>query len=142
VLRECPAVITPSSPAPLASINMSTLTEAASDIGGDDPEFLMELIDSYLDNSQSLLQELYTSFAQKNFEVMLLTVHTLKSSSGVIGAEDLASLCRDLETNLRNQKYEDLDVKINKITDEYANVKSELEHEKYHQEIQVNAYLK
>jgi PAS domain S-box-containing protein len=132
VLRECPAVITPSSPVALAAINMSTLTEAASDIGGDDPEFLMELIDSYLDNSQSLLQELYTNSAQKNFEVMLLTVHTLKSSSGVIGAEDLASLCRDLETNLRNQKYEDLDVKINKITDEYANVKSELEHEKYH----------
>ncbi len=132
VLKECPSVITPSSSGALASINMSTLTEAASDIGGDDPEFLMELIDSYLDNSQSLLQELYTSFAQKNFEVMLLTMHTLKSSSTVIGAEDLATLCRELETNLRNQKYEDLDIKINKITDEYANVKSELEHEKYH----------
>jgi HPt (histidine-containing phosphotransfer) domain-containing protein len=92
----------------------------------------MELIDSYLDNSQSLLQELYTSFAQKNFEVMLLTMHTLKSSSSVIGAEDLAALCRELETNLRNQTYEDLDIKINKITDEYANVKSELQYEKYY----------
>jgi PAS domain S-box-containing protein len=133
VLRECPSVITPSSPRGLASsINMSTLTEAASDIGGDDPEFLMELIDSYLDNSQSLLQELYTSLAEKNFEVMLLTMHTLKSSSTVIGAEGLAFLCRELETNLRNQKYDELDIKINKITDEYANVKSELEHEKYH----------
>jgi PAS domain S-box-containing protein len=131
VLRECPSV-TLSSPLTLASINMSTLQEAASDIGGEDPGFLIELIDSYLDNSQSLLQELYTSFAQENFEVMLLTVHTLKSSSSVIGAEDLATLCRELETNLRNQAYEDLDIKINKITDEYANVKSELEHEKYH----------
>ncbi|MCA6502663.1 MAG: Hpt domain-containing protein [Pseudanabaena sp. M135S2SP2A07QC] len=111
---------------------MSTLLETASDIGGEDPEFLIELIDSYLDNSQSLLQQLYTSFAQKNFEVMLLTVHTLKSSSSVIGSEYLATLCRELETNLRNQEYEDLDIKINKITDEYANVKSELEHEKYH----------
>lgn len=132
VLRECPSVITPSILVPLASINMSTLTEVANDIGGEDPEFLMELIDSYLDNSQSLLQELYTSFAQKNFEVMLLTVHTLKSSSSVIGADNLAPLCNELETNLRNQKYEDLDIKINKITDEYANVKSELEHKKYH----------
>jgi PAS domain S-box-containing protein len=131
VLAECPSV-TPSSPMNLASINMSTLLEAASDIGGGDPEFLIELIDSYLDNSQSLLQELYTSFALKDFEVMLLTAHTLKSSSSVIGAEDLAALCRELETKLRNQAYEDLDIKINKIADEYASVKSDLEHEKYH----------
>ena len=131
VLAECPSVKS-SGPMTIASINMSTLLEAAVDIGGEDPEFLIELIDSYLDNSQSLLQELYTSFAQKNFEVMLLTVHTLKSSSSVIGAKDLATLCRELETNLRNHKYEELDIKINKITDEYTNVKSELEHEKYH----------
>jgi PAS domain S-box-containing protein len=131
VLWECPSVI-PNRSIALSSINISTLHEVASDIGGEDPDFLIELIDSYLDNTQSLLQELYTSFAQKNFEVMVRTVHTLKSSSSVIGAEDLSTLCRELETNLRNQKYEDLDIKINKITDEYANVKSELEHEKYH----------
>ncbi len=131
VLGECLSV-KPSNTVTLSSINMSTLLETASDIGGEDPEFLIELIDSYLDNSQSLLQQLYTSFAQKNFEVMLLTVHTLKSSSSVIGSEYLATLCRELETNLRHQEYEDLDIKINKITDEYANVKSELEHEKYH----------
>ena len=131
VLGECPSV-KPNSPVTLSAINMSTLLETASDIGGEDPEFLIELIDSYLDNSQSLLQHLYTNFAEKNFEVVLLKVHTLKSSSSVIGAEYLATLCRELETNLRNQAYEDLDIKINKITDEYANVKSELEHEKYH----------
>jgi PAS domain S-box-containing protein len=132
MLRESPSVTIPNTPEPSASINMSTLFEAAGDIGGEDPEFLRELIDSYLDNSQSLLQELYTSFAQKDLEVMLLTVHTLKSSCSVIGAEYLATLCRELETKLRNQAYEDLDIKINKIADEYANVKSELEHEKYH----------
>jgi CheY-like chemotaxis protein len=131
VLSECPSVI-PNKPMTASSINISALHEVAHDIGGEDSEFLIELIDSYLDNSQSLLQELYTSVAQKNFEVMVRTVHTLKSSSGVIGAEDLSTLCRELETNLRNQKYEELDVTINKITDEYANIKSELEYEKYH----------
>ena len=116
------------------SINISSLHEAASNIGGEDPTFLAELIDSYLDNTRSLLQELYTSFAQQNFDVMSRTAHTLKSSSGVIGAEDLSSLCRDLETNLRNKNYDDLEARISKITNEYANVKSELEDEKYHQE--------
>jgi len=128
VLRECPSI---TSVANVKSVNVTTLHEVASDIGGEDPEFLAELIDSYLDNSRSLLQELYTSFAQQNFELMTRTVHTLKSSSGVIGAEDLFNLCRDLETDLRNQNYEDLDIKVSKIADEYSSVQSELERQKY-----------
>jgi PAS domain S-box-containing protein len=130
VLRDCPSSAIHK--LRLSSINIAMLHEVASDIGGDDPEFLIELISSYLDNTRSLLQELYTSFAQKDFEVLLRTVHTLKSSSSVIGAEDLSTLCRELETNLRNNKLEDLEIKINKITDEYAQVRSELEHKKYH----------
>jgi len=118
-------------PLHLSSINIGTLHETANDIGGEDPTFLIELIDSYLDNTRSLLQELYTSLAQQNFDLMLRTAHTLKSSSCVIGAEDLSELCRELEMHLRGQNYEDLDIKINKIADEYASVKSELEHQKY-----------
>ncbi|MFM7887525.1 MAG: Hpt domain-containing protein [Pseudanabaena sp.] len=114
-----------------SSFTSSTLHQTANDIGGEDPSFLIELIDSYLNNTRSLLQELYTSFAQQNFDLMLRTVHTLKSSSGVIGAEDLSELCRELEISLRNQNHEDLDIKINKIADEYVSIKTELEHEKY-----------
>ncbi|TYQ25618.1 PAS domain S-box protein [Pseudanabaena sp. UWO310] len=131
VLQECPAA-TPNNSSIMTSINMTTLHEAAIHIGGEDPNFLNELIDSYLDNARSLLQELYTSFAQKDFAKILRTAHTLKSSSSVIGAEDLAILCHELETNLRNSKYEGLDLKINKITDEFAHVKTELERQKYH----------
>ncbi|PZO39822.1 MAG: hypothetical protein DCF19_13085 [Pseudanabaena frigida] len=129
VLSECQP-LTPNISAML-SVNIGTLHEVASDIGGDDPAFLIELIDSYLDNTRSLIQELYTSFAQQDLDALLRTVHTLKSSSGVIGAEDLSNLCRELETKLRNKNYEDLDIKINKIADEYACVKSELERERY-----------
>lgn len=131
VLQECPSIKSGQS-SPLSSINSFTLRATANDIGGEDPAFLAELIDSYLDNTQSLLQEIYTSFTQQNFPVMLRAVHTLKSSSSVIGSEDLSNLCRDLETNLRNDKIEDLDSKINKITEEYAHVKVELEREKHH----------
>jgi CheY-like chemotaxis protein len=129
MLRECPSIMPIM--ANVLSVNVTTLHEVANDIGGKDSGFLAELIDSYLDNARSLLQELYTSFTQKNFESLLRTVHTLKSSSGVIGAEDLSNLCRDLELNLRKQNYEDLEIKISKIADEYLTVQSELEHEKY-----------
>ena len=130
ILSECEPV-TPKTYVNLLSVNRVTLHEVANDIGGEDPEFLMELIDSYLDNTRSLLQDLYTSFAQQDFELMQRTFHTLKSSSGIVGAEDLSNLCGEFETNIRNKNYQDLELKINKIADEYANVKSELEHEKY-----------
>ena len=129
VLEECPSLKS-GQPSQLSSINSVTLHAAANDIAGEDPAFLTELIDSYLDNTQSLLQEIYTSLTQQNFSVMLRAVHTLKSSSSVIGAEDLSNLCRELETNLRNDKIEDLDSKINKITEEYAHVQVELASEK------------
>jgi HPt (histidine-containing phosphotransfer) domain-containing protein len=134
VLSECQAITT-NNLKTLTSINIATLHETAGDIGGEDPEFLFELIDSYLDNTRSLLQDLYTSLTGQHFELMLRVSHTLKSSSGVIGAEDLSTLCRDLETNLRNQNHEDLALKINKIADEYTNVRSELELEKYHKNV-------
>lgn len=130
ILSECQPV-TPKTYVNLLSVNRVTLHEVANDIGGEDPEFLMELIDSYLDNTRSLLQDLHTSFAQQDFELMQRTSHTLKSSSSVVGAEDLSNLCRELETDIRNKNYQDLELKINKIADEYVNVKSELEHEKY-----------
>ncbi len=129
ILLACPS-ITPNISTILLSIDIDKLYEVASDIGGDDTEFLTELIDSYLDNTRSLLQELHTSYAQQNFDLLLRTAHTLKSSSAVIGADDLASLCRELETNLRNKNYEDLDIAVNKIADEYTNVKFDLEQEK------------
>ena len=130
MLLECPS-IAPNIPTRLLSINIDKLHQVASDIGGDDTEFLTELIDSYLDNTRSLLQELYTSFSQQNFDLLFRTAHTLKSSSAVIGAEDLSNLCRELETNLRNKNYEGLDIAVSKITDEYTNVQSELEQEKF-----------
>ncbi|MBD2175544.1 PAS domain S-box protein [Pseudanabaena sp. FACHB-1998] len=130
VLWECQPIASNIS-VKISSININTLHEVVNDIGGEDPEFLSELIDSYLDNTQSLLQELYTSLAEPDFERLLRTAHSLKSSSSVIGADDLASLCRELEAYLRNNHREDLDIKINKIADEYATVKTELEHQKY-----------
>lgn len=54
VLQECPSVA--STMTNSLSVNLTTLHEVASDIGGEDPEFLAELIESYLDNARSLLQ--------------------------------------------------------------------------------------
>jgi CheY-like chemotaxis protein len=131
VLWECQPIIAPAIGGIVTAINAHTLHEAASDIGGEDEDFLIELIDSYLENSKLLLQDLQHSNAVHDFAVMLRTAHSFKSSSGMIGADNLASLCRDLETNLRQQNYQNLDSQINQILDEYIIVKSELEREKY-----------
>jgi HPt (histidine-containing phosphotransfer) domain-containing protein len=49
----------------------------------------------------------------------------------MVGADNLSVLCRDLETNLRHQNYQDLESKIDKILEEYSVVKSDLEREKH-----------
>jgi len=48
VLLECPSTKPMTN---VKSVNVTTLHEVASEIGGEDPEFLAELIDSYLENS-------------------------------------------------------------------------------------------
>jgi PAS domain S-box-containing protein len=116
------------------AVNMEMLHQAASDIGGEDLNFLIELIDSYLENSQELILSLQESHAKQNYGELQRTAHTLKSSSSIIGAEELSNLCRDLETNLRNQQYDDLESKVSKILNEYTSVRSDLNNERHEKE--------
>jgi PAS domain S-box-containing protein len=131
VLWECQPIVVHANKQVSTTINMHTLHESANDIGGDDADFLMELIDSYLENSQTLLQDIQNSQVTNDVAVMLRAAHSLKSSSSMVGADNLSVLCRDLETNLRHQNYQDLESKIDKILEEYSVVKSDLEREKH-----------
>jgi PAS domain S-box-containing protein len=131
VLWESQPIIDSANQSALSAINMHTLHESANDIGGEDADFLMELIDSYLENSQSLIQDLQNSYVKQDFAAMLRAAHSLKSSSAMVGADDLSSLCRDLEANLRHQNYQNLEPQTHTILEEYAIVKSELEQEKH-----------
>lgn len=61
------------------------------------PSVLARVIALYLDSSAELLEKIRQSVADADGESLGTSAHSLKSSSGNVGAQVLAQLCRELE---------------------------------------------
>jgi HPt (histidine-containing phosphotransfer) domain-containing protein len=64
---------------------------------GDDPEFMAELVDTYLADSPGLFAELRAGLASGDATAVRRAAHTLKSTSASFGATRLAALGREME---------------------------------------------
>lgn len=71
------------------------------DITGDDPAFLAELVDTYLEDGAAQVAALRAAAAAGDIAALVRPAHTLKSSSASIGAIALAEHCRALEADAR-----------------------------------------
>ncbi|MCP5242668.1 response regulator [Nitrosomonas sp.] len=69
-------------------------------------ELLSQVIKTYLLNAKELMQSLEEAWNIGDLEAIQMTSHTLKSSSGQIGAHDLAELFRSVEKEARSQRYD------------------------------------
>ena len=78
---------------------LDTLRELADE---DTPDFFTELIESYTDDAARLGRELLEAIAANDVELVARTAHTLKSSSGNVGAGNLAGLCSGIEAQARS----------------------------------------
>ena len=78
------------------ALNRAALENLLAATGGD-PAFLSELIDTYFEQSATLLPTLRDAVSTGSAEQLRRAAHTLKSNSASLGAEDLAVLCRELE---------------------------------------------
>lgn len=68
-------------------------------------EFIIDLIDSYLEDSPPLLKEISTAIEEKDFESLEHNAHTFKSICYSLGAMQLGNISKDLEVIGRaNQK--------------------------------------
>ena len=83
------------------TIDLSALKAFATTVGGDDPAFLVDLVDSYLKSADQLLVAMDNAHHHRDWPALLLASHTLKSSSAAVSAIALANLCQQLETTLR-----------------------------------------
>lgn len=90
------------------------------------PDILSELIEIYLKESEKLIQNLSHSMEHNDAAGMARSAHSLKSSSGNMGAMALAELCKDMEENGRRQKTEHAVDDYNHIIAEYQRVQSAL----------------
>ena len=60
-------------------------------------EFVVELVDTFLEEAPAMLDELRQAFDAGDAELFRRTAHSLKSNGSTFGATTLASLARDLE---------------------------------------------
>lgn len=96
-------------------------------VGADMPEVVIDLLDTYLQESAHLVDALVTAQQQADVAAMLRPAHSLKSSSATLGATQLSRLCAALETYARgNSPGLDVPTVVDAIAHEFDRVQAEL----------------
>ena len=90
------------------------------------PSILMGLIQTFLEEAEHLLRTLETAAGAQDTQIVHRTAHSLKSSSGNMGARQLARLCQVLEEGIRVNSVENVAKSVDKIKMEYERVRRSL----------------
>ncbi|MEX1019448.1 MAG: Hpt domain-containing protein [Litorilinea sp.] len=97
-------------------------------IGYDMPEVIVDLLDTYLEESAGLVEVIRTEGrTDLSSQSLMRAAHSLKSSSASVGAMPLSVLCGDLENHLRGiGDAIDVEAQIVRIDNEYGRVSQDL----------------
>jgi HPt (histidine-containing phosphotransfer) domain-containing protein len=107
-------------------LNLETLEALrAYQIEGD-PDFLTELIDTYLTDAPTRILAMQTALDRQDLAAFAKAAHALKGSSGNLGAETLARICLQGEMAGRNQDLQQTQQAFLLIKDELASASREL----------------
>ncbi|MBD2100554.1 PAS domain S-box protein [Leptolyngbya sp. FACHB-261] len=105
--------------------------EAIREMAGDScTEFLVEVIDCYLEDAPKLLQDIRAGIAQENVAALRLAAHTLKSTSAALGATAMAQLCQKLESIGDGSISAGAIEQVGQLEAEYVRVKTALQLER------------
>ncbi len=103
-------------------VNMERIREATMD----DEEFMVELIDIYLDDSPTQISALRNAIEGRQGQAAASTAHRLKGSSGNLGADSLAAICRQVEEAGREDRAAEMPGLLKDIEQEFSRVKEHL----------------
>lgn len=96
-------------------------------IGLDEPDFLIELIDTFLNDSSNLVTSLPVDWENGDHETVMRTAHSLKSTSATFQAMNLSRLSALLEDEMRGDDTGiNIPEHIDQIVAEHARVKAAL----------------
>jgi PAS domain S-box-containing protein len=87
--------------------------------GPGQPDLLHKIIGLYLTSSQALVGTLRQSLQDQKHDAMMISAHTLKSSSATLGALRLATLAKELEEACRAEHFEQSEHLVTLIEAEY-----------------------
>jgi len=121
-------------PDPDASNTSNTESETSTidermlkDMFGDDEEIFKEVLQSFVDPAEEILQDMQASFNQKSATDIGNHAHKLKSSSRSIGANSLADACQALETAGKGGEWTSVEQIYPSLGPLYARVKAHIE---------------
>jgi HPt (histidine-containing phosphotransfer) domain-containing protein len=108
------------------TIDFAVLAGVLDSVGGD-REFLIELIDTYLDDSPRLLEAMHQALEAGNAEGFRRAAHSLKSNSASLGAMPLSRLAKELEEIGKSGTLASAPSQLAQAEAEYALVKAALQ---------------
>jgi len=108
------------------SIDVEVLKNLRQILGHAGTSTLQSIIEIYLTDSASLVEDLRRSLQSEAPESLGIAAHTLKSSSANLGANVLAGLCREAEALARSKSTLGAVKLVGRIEEEYAKVQHAL----------------
>lgn len=97
------------------------------ELGGEDqPELVHELIALFLSDAQQRLEDMRRALGSGDLDAIARSAHTLKSSSGSVGAVLLADLCREVEELARRSSQVELGPKTDSCIEAYGRTRDAL----------------
>lgn len=101
--------------------------EALDEVTGGDPEFLAELVNTFLEDAPILMADIWRFVEAGDAVEVRRLAHGLKGNGREFGATDFANLCARLEHDAADQRLDTADALLNQIEQEFARVKQALE---------------
>ena len=105
---------------PVEVINREHLSDLFDSLGHDAVDLHIQVLDLYLESSPSLMKGIEKDAGQGDRDALLNSLHSLKGSCELYGADRLAFLCKSLEKSLRSGEVDDLATRINEIKQEFS----------------------
>ena len=89
-------------------------------------EFINELIDTFLDDSPKLIEEMGSALKVNNVDSFRRAAHSLKSNAATFGANELFALAKELEMLGKENKLNETGDRLRALEEAYESVRKEL----------------
>ena len=103
-------------------VSMDVIEELRELVDEDTPEFLKELLHSFLADAERHLDNMRSGLDENDIHKVMHASHTLKSSSANLGALGLSAYCKTIENSCRSGALEGLDEAITGGQEEFKKV--------------------
>jgi HPt (histidine-containing phosphotransfer) domain-containing protein len=95
-------------------------------MGQDDPDFVDELIQQFLEDAPGLLAAIDEGMGAGDAQAVHRAAHTLKSNAATFGALELADRCRELELAAKDGALSDADDRVGPLAELFDLVRQDL----------------